>query len=390
MPGGPVPPIELLMQWQTDAFPHGIRSGPTITVISAVFTAIALVVVLARLHDRLVTRHNYGLDDTLIVMAMITTIGLAVATSLAEQYYGFNRHTWDLTAEIAPSTRKITLSISVLYLASTGFTKLSILCFYRRIGEIRPWFKWTIWLNMAFVIAYSLSFTIVIFFECSPVDAYWNKANPHWRLSHKFHCINEGAKMVTAGAISAAQDVLACILPMALFWDLRISKRAKLALGFVFSLGLLTSAVSIVRTIKIYRIFFETYDVTWAARIVFSFTIVEACLGIICASMPALKNSLQRVFHIVIDPFTIGSSKTNRRWKNPFFRTYQRSFKDYFSSSQPTSNPSRTSGRVVNKGPVTPQNTYDSYQSQSLKASESRSIEERELNTIQEGHYLNV
>lgn len=115
--------------------------------------------------------------------------------------------------------------------------------------------------------------------------------------------------------------------------------------------------MSIVRSVKIYHVFFQTYDVTWAARMVFAFTIVEACLGLICASMPALKHNMQRFFHIVIDPFTVGSSKSNRRWKNPFFPTYQKSFRDYFGSSQSQKNPSRMSGQIL-KSPATPKNTF--------------------------------
>lgn len=74
---------------------------------------------------------------------------------------------------------------------------------------------------------------------------------------------------------------------------------------------------------------------------------MEACLGIICASMPALKNSMQSCFHIVIDPFTYGSSRTNRRWKNPFYRSYEQSFHGYFKRSDRS-----------NQGPNAPQNSY--------------------------------
>lgn len=163
---------------------------------------------------------------------------------------------WDLTVDLAAPSRKvgdpgaepglvsnplaqITLAISICYLAATGLTKISILFFYRRIGEIRAWFRWTLWVCMAFIVLYTIAFTLAIPFECHPLDAYWNKANPLWTMTHDWHCINEGAKMVSAGAISAFQDVVACILPMALFWDLRMSRQAKIALAVVFSLGLL-------------------------------------------------------------------------------------------------------------------------------------------------------
>ncbi|OMP88065.1 hypothetical protein BK809_0002822 [Diplodia seriata] len=170
--------------------------------------------------------------------------------------------------------------------------------------------------------------------ECTPTAAYWFKASPAWRMTHEYHCINEGAKMISAGVISAVQDFVACVLPMALFWDLRISRQAKFALGFVFSLGLITCTCGVIRTRFIYRVFFQTYDVTWAVRPALALTIMESCLGITCASMPALKSGLQRCFHVVIDPFTYGSSKSlSRRWKNPFFNSYQQSIQDYFDRS---------------------------------------------------------
>lgn len=127
----------------------------------------------------------------------------------------------------------------MLYMFSTSFTKVSILCFYRRVGEIRPWFKWTIWANMAYVAGYTIAIVIALPLECTPFHAYWDKVNPLWAINNKYTCINEGAANVAGGAISASQDLIACILPMAIFWDMRISTRAKIALGAVFSLGLL-------------------------------------------------------------------------------------------------------------------------------------------------------
>lgn len=345
MPGGVVAPPELVAAWQTDAYPHGIRAGRSLTIISLVFTSVALVIVFARLYDRALVRHNAGLDDALIMASLFPLIGLCICTVLSEHSYGFDRHTWDLTLNIIAPSRKLVLAISVLSLSTCGLIKISILLFYRRIGEVKPWFKTIININIFFIAGYTLAFSLAIPLECTPTSAYWNKANPLWTATHKYHCINEGAKQVSAGALSALQDLIACVLPMALFWDLRISKRSKLALCVVFGLGLFTCACGIMRTVKLHYVFFETYDVTWAARWVFALTLVEACMGAICASVPALKNSLQRLLHIFIDPFRLDSissrrslqtwdhrideqrgdqegvsGRSTRRWsKNPFF-----------------------------------------------------------------------
>ncbi|KAL1646526.1 hypothetical protein SLS58_003112 [Diplodia intermedia] len=203
MPGGVVAPAELVAAWQTDAYPHGIRADRSLTVVSLVLTPIAFVIVFVRIYDRAFVRHNLGLDDILIVASLLV------------------------------------LSISVLSLSSCGLIKISILLFYRRLGEVKPWFRAIINVNIAFIALYTLSFSLAIPFECTPTSAYWNKANPLWTATHQWHCIDEGAKQVAAGALSALQDFIACTLPMALFWDLRISKRSKFALCFVFGLGIL-------------------------------------------------------------------------------------------------------------------------------------------------------
>ncbi|GME47983.1 Integral membrane protein [Neofusicoccum parvum] len=387
MPGGVVPPLELVLQWQTDAFPHGIRAPPTLTVIAVVFTALALATTLARLYDRVMVRHNAGVDDVLISIALVPQIGLCITTCLAEQLYGFDRHAWDITPEMAPLSRKITLSTSMLYLCSTSLTKISILGFYRRIGKIRPWFKWTIWANMAYIGAYTITFIIALPLECTPVNAYWNKVNPIWAFSHvnQYTCINEGAGNIAAGAISASQDLIACILPMAIFWDLRISKRAKVALGVVFSLGLFTCACGILRTFYLYRIFFQTYDTTWTSRWAFALTLVESSMGLICASIPALKSSLHRSFTAFISSTTAGSK--SKRWKNPFFRSY-RSSQAYVNWS------SSDASRRTEGGPTTPHNTYNSRSSRfsqsHRKSAPPKSLSELELSPTAKHQSLEV
>ncbi|KAH7015945.1 hypothetical protein B0J12DRAFT_545432, partial [Macrophomina phaseolina] len=290
-------PLELAAAWQTNAFPHGTHSPPPLTLVSIIFGILALVVVSARLYDRCVVRRNAGVDDILVAVSMIPTLGLCVLMCLAEKLYGFDRHAWDVTVEKALQARKVVLSVCILYLLSSCLTKVSILYFYRRIGEIKKWFRLTIWVNIGFIVSFTVAFSIGLFLECRPLYAYWNVVNPLWRMSHEYHCADEGAKMLSACAISAFHDFVVCILPMTLFWDLHISRRAKLALMLIFSLGFLTCACGIARTVKTYYVYYETYDSTWAARPAFAITIIESCLSVICGSLAALRNSLHQCFH---------------------------------------------------------------------------------------------
>jgi len=61
-------------------------------------------------------------------------------------------------------------------------------------------------------------------------------------------CRNEGALFVACAAISSAQDLVICVLPVFLVWDLRMSKKQKIGLCGIFGMGLMTSVCGILRT----------------------------------------------------------------------------------------------------------------------------------------------
>lgn len=132
--------------------------------------------------------------------------------------------------------------MEIVYLWATAFTRVSILLFYRRLGgTVSPVFKRTVYAAIAFVVLFCVAFNIVAFTTCKPLNAYWNMGNGFWQLANegKYHCADEGAVVVTCAAISMVQDFLVCILPMTLFWHLRIFLAQKLSLAGIFGVGFL-------------------------------------------------------------------------------------------------------------------------------------------------------
>ncbi|KAH7039470.1 hypothetical protein B0J12DRAFT_762765 [Macrophomina phaseolina] len=300
MPGGLHPPAELVLAWQTDSFPHGIRRGPMVVIVVAILYFVTLSVVLGRIYARLYAQPSAGLDDFFIFLAMVPTTGLAISICLADRLYGFDRHVWDLTIDLAVQSREITFAISNFYIFSTSLTKLSILCFYRRMATntIERWFLHTVWASMAFVIGYTLTFILTTFLGCTPLVAYWNQVDPLWSRTHDWHCFNEGAAMLSASAISVMQDVLACGLPLLLFRKLQIPRRQKIALGCIFSVGIFICITGILRIVYIRPLYTSTYDIAWEAGPVWAWTAVEAHMAIICASAPALKLFFRKVLAV--------------------------------------------------------------------------------------------
>jgi hypothetical protein len=209
------------------------------------------------------------------------------------------------------------MSIEAVYLVQTCFTKVSILLFYRRMSgtAVSPVFRWLTRLSIAFVILGTVAFEIALFLSCRPLTSFWNQVNIYWVLAHQegvdYTCYNEGAENMAATVVSLLQDLIACFMPIVLFWSLQLPKRQKVALASIFFVGFLfvacpltlihadmtsTCVCAVFRIIYTYRTFYSTYDVTWQANRAFLWLGVECHLGIICASAPSLKVYFKKYF----------------------------------------------------------------------------------------------
>ncbi|KAF2837819.1 integral membrane protein, partial [Patellaria atrata CBS 101060] len=291
MPGGLHPPAEVVTSWPKLNAIDPERKNWSLVIHTIVLFTITLFVVCARFWARCKVQRNAGLDDALIAVAMVPLLGLAISTCLSSRYYGFDRHIWDLTVSQASESRRAVMAMEVFYILTTGPIKISILCFYRRLstGTISTKFIWTVWLSIASVIGYMVAFMIALFATCRPIDAYWNFMDPAWTSKHEYTCADEAAILFSAVIISMIQDIITCVLPIWFVWNLQLAKRQKIAVAGIFLVGFLTCIAGALRMYYIHRVYYETYDITWAAEEGWLWTMIESHLGIICASAPALK-----------------------------------------------------------------------------------------------------
>ncbi|KAF2642029.1 hypothetical protein P280DRAFT_290946 [Massarina eburnea CBS 473.64] len=298
--GGVYPPPEVISSWPQPNYVDPETHDWAGTIVSIVFLCIAVAVFTARMWSRLGIAKNAGLDDLLITIAMLPLIGTTLATVLGMRIYGFQWHAWDQTKLTYVTSRQLALAIEVNYLAATSLTKISILCFYRRMtnGTIRRKFIYWVWALIAFVVAYFISFSFAILFTCTPVEGNWRLFDMAWRLHNELKCHDEGVIIVVVVVISTLQDFIICALPVFLVWNLQMAKRQKVALIALFGMGLLTCVCGVMRTYFAIYVYYATYDTTWYAYYGWIWTSVEADLGVVCASAPALKFFFCRYFQI--------------------------------------------------------------------------------------------
>lgn len=84
MGGGLTIPPDLLAEWATnrEKFPYGERRKPYLIILISILFALTIVVVAARLWARCKIRRNAGLDDFLIVAALVSSSSTIYLTAL--------------------------------------------------------------------------------------------------------------------------------------------------------------------------------------------------------------------------------------------------------------------------------------------------------------------
>jgi hypothetical protein len=128
------------------------------------------------------------------------------------------------------AAEQILLGTGFTWLFATVFCKLSILWFYTCIFSTKS-FKIAAWTLMGIVAAYGVSFLVVFFTNCQPLSQPWNPV-PHG------YCKDVTIEQITSVSANMVIDAAIVVLPMPPLWGLQLATRKKIAISFLFSLGL--------------------------------------------------------------------------------------------------------------------------------------------------------
>ncbi|KAF2846256.1 hypothetical protein T440DRAFT_501981 [Plenodomus tracheiphilus IPT5] len=303
MPGGIHPPLKVILAWPKANYVNPEIRPNTVTILACVLGPITIGMLLARLWVRIIIQRHPGWDDWVMLAATIPTIVLTFIYPLAVNN-GFNKHIWDLNP-VGQSgrmvvARKYILAAECIFCVASGLIKISILLFYRRLSSraVSTTFRRVTWLSIGFIVAYTIALTLAPILGCQPISAFWDQVNVEKILrGYKFHCFDEGADVLAASIISAAQDLLTAVLPTLLYWNLRVPIRQKIALLGIFAIGYAGVAIGAIRAYYSWRIFYNTYDVTWMTWELMLTCLLELHIGAFCANAPALKVFFKHFFH---------------------------------------------------------------------------------------------
>ncbi|KAH7073599.1 hypothetical protein BKA63DRAFT_37167 [Paraphoma chrysanthemicola] len=288
---------------QLAALTNDSQSQLLINIVIA-FTVLALVSVVLRMFTRL-RYQAVGWEDYTIVIATVFTLATSILQVL-EAKAGMGRHTILIPFPEGVETilRYLFLSI-ITYNFSLTFIKVSIILQYQRIFTLRE-MRLPLRIAMGICVAWGFTTLFTSVFTCVPASAYW-------RILEKAtaRCIKDETLWYTNAAINISTDIMVAVLPVQPIWGLQVPKRQKVALVGILTIGWFVCVVSILRLNSLVVVSNNPQDRMYYAAAGAYWSSIELNLGIVCASLPALKPLIVKI----IPKFS--SRNSSRGYGNP-------------------------------------------------------------------------
>lgn len=273
--------------------------------ITGSFSAFAIVIVVIRLLVRSLMIRSVGADDYAISVAL----SMAIATLICFVYetkHAVGRHSPCLAQSDYEMFSKWQYYHSLWVMIGVVVVKISIALFLMRL--VPPGRKWKgfLWAvigmspaspfaahavltscSLVFLVCFCLTCLGTLIFQCTPIAAAWDFSI---RAKPSTDCFSNDTFTAIGlfnSIINCITDFLLAVVPIPLILKLQVNTRTKLSLALILSLGYFACAAGIVKAIKQHN-FFQEKDPLWSN----SFNVwnmIELCVGIIAASLPALR-----------------------------------------------------------------------------------------------------
>ncbi|RMZ85028.1 hypothetical protein DV738_g147, partial [Chaetothyriales sp. CBS 135597] len=267
------------VDWVHNASPevNALSEWRLIVGVCISLTTLMVVTVVLRIYVRAWMIRSIWIDDYIIVFSAICSIiysGLCI---------GQSRYGLGLPVALRPKVNLDKYSIinfagRPFYMAGiTGF-KVALCFAYLRITNSghNSRYRIFIWSIMAFAILSHLAGTLVLIFQCSPVQK-------SWRPRTEGKCLPNVATFYALASVTIFCDLIIFFAPIPLLARIQIGTRKKVGLIGIFALGAFTTVCSVMRMVQIITISKNgnsTMLVLWGT--------IETNVGIFLTCLPCL------------------------------------------------------------------------------------------------------
>ncbi|KAH6716306.1 hypothetical protein BKA61DRAFT_734057 [Leptodontidium sp. MPI-SDFR-AT-0119] len=252
-----------------------------LVITSSVFQLLSTTILLLRLYTRHFIVGFVGVEDYIIILAVLLSWGM-FGTAILSLRYGIGTHLWDVPfTTFNPNFFMIMTVHGMFYGLATMLTKLSMLLFLRRLAP-NPRIQKVIFVTMATVVVYCLLGSFEFLWRCQPIAKAWDISIIYGS------CIDLMPTVIANGCANSATDLAILILPCFILADVRLPLRQKFGVGLLLAMGGFVFAISVVR-LKLCADLNILADITWSAADASIFWAVELHVSIICACLTHAK-----------------------------------------------------------------------------------------------------
>ncbi|KAF3065156.1 integral membrane protein [Daldinia childiae] len=302
-----LPPITVLTSRSTQYHIKSEAKGHLGMIIGIILASMVTITLIIRLYTRKWLTRGFGLDDVFIILAYFPSTAFTLMGIITEEKIQGNQRNRNGEPDISTGGLQIIFANQILFDLATSLTKLSILILlYRLTTAARDRnVTITVLILMGIIGINCFVFILVSFLQCIPLSAYWDHSiRPQ-------HCIDWAAHMLAASIINTITDWVVVLLPIWVALGLNLPIRQAGIVIFLFGLGILASSAGVVRSYYAWSLIFYSDDIN-NRRDVWLTSVVELNLGIICASIPAMKPFFATYLPRIFKSLRQGSSTTVR------------------------------------------------------------------------------
>ena len=210
------------------------RSQKLVIVSNTMAVVSALFVIIRFGYKIFVIKTDMGLDDWIILVAIISAVPSAYITANCTTVNGLGKDIWTLTPEQITDSIMYFYVLAVMYFAQTALVKLSITAFYMRIFPSRSTQR-LLWGTFVLTVLWGFTYVITAIFQCTPVKHFWTQ----WDGVHEGRCLDANGIAWSNAAINIALDLWALAIPL---WELRslqLHWKKKVGVALMFCVGTL-------------------------------------------------------------------------------------------------------------------------------------------------------
>ncbi|KAJ5280940.1 hypothetical protein N7478_006312 [Penicillium angulare] len=260
--------------------------GPMTNAVLWVEVVVFTFFVGLRIYTRKKILNSVGLDDYLVVFALLLHVLYTIFVTIAT-HYGLGQLYADVGNPVIYFTAvKYELFSQVAGLMVIGVGKAAVGTFLLRIVRNKIHI-WVIWGCLIITAVLTLFASITVIVQCVPVEKSWNPSVPGtcW--------LNFSNVGYTVGSWFVAADFSFAILPWFVVWDLNMKQKEKITVACGLSLGIFAGVCGIVRTVALSGLDASEYIYDTVPMLIWSAT--ESCVTIMCSTIPVLRPLYIRV-----------------------------------------------------------------------------------------------